>query len=249
MLTQVMHKNTRALLVMLLLAAAAHASAAVSDAELTRNIQRQLSNLDYGSRRPVVAVSSGVVTITGTVASLWLKEETISRALKVQGIESLVSELTIAKAESDEKLAAEVVDKIRGYALFTVYDDFQGQVKNGVVYMGGAVTEPKKLSDIVERVAKVKGVQAIDNKVKVLPANQSDDRLRALIANAIYRLPEFERYSLADPPIHVIVDKGHVTLVGVVRAELEKRKAYEAARFVEGVLALDDKVKLAKDVK
>jgi osmotically-inducible protein OsmY len=115
--------------------------------------------------------------------------------------------------------------------------------------MGGAVTEPKKLSDIVERVAKVKGVQAIDNKVKVLPANQSDDRLRALIANAIYRLPEFERYSLADPPIHVIVDKGHVTLVGVVRAELEKRKAYEAARFVEGVLALDDKVKLAKDVK
>jgi hyperosmotically inducible protein len=248
MLTQVMYKKTRAFLVVLLLAAAAHASAAVSDAELTRDIQHQLSNLDYGSRRPVVAVSGGVVTITGTVASLWLKEETINRALKVQGIESLVSELTIQKAESDESLAVEVVKRIRNYDLFTVYDDFQGRVKNGIVYMGGAVTEPKKLSDIVERVAKVKGVQGIDNKVTVLPANQSDDRLRVLIANAIYRLPEFERYSMADPPIHIIVDKGHVTLTGVVRAELEKRKAYEAARFVDGVMALDDRVKLAKDV-
>jgi hyperosmotically inducible protein len=244
-----MHKKARAFLVVLLLTAAAHASAAVSDAELTRNIQRQLSNLDYGSRRPAVAVSGGVVTITGTVASLWLKEETVNRALKVQGIESLVSELTIAKAESDEKLVAEVVNRIRSYDLFTVYDDFQGRVKNGIVYLSGAVTEPKKLSDIVERVAKVKGVQAIDNKVTVLPANQTDDRLRVQIANAIYRLAEFERYSMADPPIHIIVDKGHVTLSGVVRAELEKRKAYEAARFVDGVLSLDDRVKLAKDVK
>jgi hyperosmotically inducible protein len=244
-----MYKKTCALLVVLLLAAAGTPVAAVSDAELTRNIQRQLSNLDYGSQRPVVAVSGGVVTVTGMVASLWLKEETINRILKVPGIESIMSELMIAKAESDEKLALEVINKIRQYALFTVYDDFQGRVKNGIVYLGGAVTEPKKLTDVIERVAKIKGVQAIDNKVTVLPANQSDDRLRVLIANAIYRLPEFERYSMADPPIHVIVERGRVTLTGVVRADIEKRKALEAARFVEGSLAIVDQIMLAKDVK
>jgi osmotically-inducible protein OsmY len=249
MLTEVMYKKTRALFVVLLLAAAVPAGAAVSDAELTRNIQRQLSNLDYGSRRPVVTIKDGVVTVTGTVVSLWLKEETINRALKVEGIASLVSELTVAKAESDEKLAAEVVDKVRGYSLFTVYDNFQGRVKNGVVYIGGAVTEPKKLSDIVERVAKIKGVQAIDNKVTVLPANQQDDRLRVQIANAIYRQPEFERYSMADPPIHIIVNNSRVTLVGIVRADIEKRKALEAARFVEGSLGIEDRIQLAKDVK
>ena len=231
---------------MLLFAIAVPVVAAVSDAELTRNIQRQLSNLDYGSRRPAVAVSGGVVTVTGTVVSLWLKEETINRILKVQGIESVMSELTIAKAENDTKLAEEVINTIRRYAYFTVYDDFQGRVRNGIVYLGGAVTDPKKLSDVVERVAKVKGVQAIDNKVTVLPANQSDDRLRVTIANAIYQLPEFERYSMADPPIHVIVDRGHVTLVGAVRADIEKRKALEAARFVYGVLALEDKIQLVK---
>lgn len=249
MLTQVMYKKTRALLVVLLLAAAAPAHAAVSDAELTRNIQRQLSGLDYGSRRPVVSVSGGVVSVTGTVLTLWLKEETINRILKVQGIESIMADLTIPRAESDEKLVIEVGDKIRHYDLFTVYDDFQGRVKNGVVYLGGAVTEPKKLTDVVERVAKIRGVQAIENKVTVLPTNQSDDRLRVQIANAIYRMPEFERYSMADPPIHIIVNNSRVILVGIVRAELEKRKALEAARFVEGSLAIEDRIQLAKDVK
>ena len=249
MLTQVMYKKTRALLVVLLLAAAAPAHAAVSDAELTRNIQRQLSNLDYGSRRPVISVSGGVVTVTGSVVNLWLKEETINRILKVQGIESIMAELMIPKAESDEKLVKEVGDKIRSYDLFTVYDDFQGRVKNGIVYLGGAVTEPKKLTDVVERVAKIKGVQAIENKVTVLPPNQSDDRLRLAIATAIYRMPEFERYSMADPPIHIIVHNSRVILVGIVRADIEKRKALEAARFVEGSLAIEDRIQLAKDVK
>ena len=249
MLTHVMYEKTCALLVVLVLTATASARAAVSDAELTRNIQRQLSNLDYGSRRPVVTVKDAVVTITGTVSTLWLKEETINHVLKAEGLESIVSELTIPRAESDDKLAAQVVDTIRHYALFTLYDDFQGRVKNGIVYIGGAVTEPKKLTDIVERIAKVKGVQAIDNKVTVLPANQSDDRLRVQIASAIYNLQEFERYSMADPPIHVIVKNGRVTLIGIVRADIEKFKALEAARFVEGILSVEDRIQLAKNVK
>src|SRR5437773_9143141 len=71
MLTQSMYKKLAALLLV----------AGISDPELTRNIQSQLSKIDYGSRRPVVAVSGGVVTVTGTVVSLWLKEETINRIL------------------------------------------------------------------------------------------------------------------------------------------------------------------------
>ena len=236
MLTQGMHKNLAALLLV----------AGLSDADLTRNIQRQLSNLDYGSRRPVVSVKGGVVSIEGTVASLWLKEETINRILKVEGIESIMSDMVIGKAENDEKLAAEVFNRIRSYSQFTVYDTFDGRVKNGVVYLAGAVTDPKKSTDVVERIAKVKGVQAIDNKVTVLPASQGDDRLRVLVANAIYSQPEFERYSMADPPIRVIVNRGRVTLIGYVRADIEKFKALEAAKFVEGSIAVEDKITVTK---
>ena len=249
MLTKVMHKKTAALFVMIVLGLVSLAGAAASDAELTRNIQRQLSNLDYGSRRPVVAVADGVVTITGTVASLWLKEETINRALKVPGIGSLVSELMIAKAENDDKIAGEVSKKVQAYDRITVYDDITGNVRNGSVHLGGAVTEEQKQIDLIERVAKIRGVQAIDNRIIVLPASRSDDQLRVAIAEAIYRDEVFENYSQSNPPIHVIVNNGHVTLTGIVRGEIEKRKAAEAARFVNGVISLDDKVRLARDVK
>ena len=220
-----------------------------SDADLKAAVLKQISGLDYGGPRPTVAVSGGVITLSGTVSSLWPKDETINRALKVPGRTELQSELTIAKAENDAKLAAEVVKRITNYDRFTVYDDFQGSVRNGVVHMSGAVTEEKKLEDVIERVAKVKGVQAIDNKVTVLPANKSDDELRVAIANAIYRNPEFENYSMANPPIHVIVNNGYVTLTGIVRSDVERIKAHSSAAGVFGVIKLDDRVRLAREVK
>jgi len=227
----------------------AQSKSATADADIKAAVIKQLSGLDYGGMRPTVSVSGGVIMLSGSVSSLWLKEETINRALKVPGRTELQSDLTIARAESDAKLAAEVVKRITGYDRFTVYDDFQGSVKNGVVHVSGAVTEDKKLTDVVERIAKVRGVQAIDNKVTVLPANKSDDELRVAIANAIYRNPEFEQYSMANPPIHVIVNNGYVTLTGIVRSDIERIKAHQSAASVFGSIKIDDRVKLAREVK
>jgi osmotically-inducible protein OsmY len=227
----------------------AQSKSATADADIKAAVIRQLSGLDYGGPRPTVSVSDGVIMLSGTVSSLWLKEETINRALKVPGRTELQSDLTITKAESDAKLAAEVAKRITGYDRFTVYDDFQGSVRNGVVHVSGAVTEDKKLTDVVERIAKVRGVQAIDNKVTVLPANKSDDELRVAIANAIYRNVEFEQYSMANPPIHIIVNNGYVTLTGIVRSEIERIKAHQSAAAVFGSIKIDDRVKLAREVK
>jgi osmotically-inducible protein OsmY len=227
----------------------AQTGGATADADIKAAVLKQISGLDYGGPRPTVTVSGGVIMLSGTVSSLWLKEETINRALKVPGRTELQSDLTIPRAESDDKLAAEVVKRITGYDRFTVYDDFQGGVKNGVVRLSGAVTEERKLTDVMERIAKVRGVQAIDSKVTVLPTNQSDDALRAAIAKAIYRNPEFEQYSMANPPIHIIVNNGYVILTGIVRSEIEKIKAHESAASVFGSIKIDDRVRLARDVK
>jgi hyperosmotically inducible protein len=227
----------------------AQGGSGTTDAAIKAAVIKQIASLDYGGPRPAVAVTGGVIMLSGTVSSLWLKEETINRALKVPGRTSVESDLTIAKAESDVRLAGEVAKRITGYDRFTVYDDIQGSVKNGVVRIAGAVTEEKKLEDIVERVAKVRGVQAIDNKVTVLPANRNDDELRVAIANAIYRNPEFENYSAANPPIHVIVNNGYVTLTGIVRSDIERIKAHQSAASVFGIIKIDDRVKLAREIK
>ena len=51
---------------------------------------------------------------------------------------------------------------------------------------------------------------------------------------------------MADPPIRVIVNRGRVTLIGYVRADIEKFKALEAAKFVEGSIAVEDKITVVK---
>ena len=228
----------------LVLAAALATAAAPTDSQVKADVQRQLARLDPGASRLTVEVQDGVVSLSGTVASLWLKEEAVRRTLKVSGVRSAAADVMIAKAENDQALMREVGDAIRHYDRYSVYDNLEGRVRNGAVLLEGAVTEPKKAADIVERVSKVRGVQALENRIEALPASQSDDRLRVAIATAIYRDAAFENYSMVDPPVHVIVNNGHVTLVGFVRSQIERIKAESIARSAYGVLAVDDKVQL-----
>jgi hyperosmotically inducible protein len=69
-------------------------------------------------------------------------------------------------------------------------------------------------------------VTSVTNDLQVLPLSFHDDNLRIRIARAIYRDPALSRYAIqAVPPIHIIVNNGHVTLEGVVNNELEKNVA------------------------
>jgi osmotically-inducible protein OsmY len=217
---------------------------APGDSQIKTDVQQRLKGLDLGPSGLTVDVQDGVVTLSGSVPTLWVKDEAVKRARKASNVQSLVSDLTVPKAENDLALAREVADRIRHYDLYSVYDNIDGSVRNGAVRLAGAVTEPKKATDILERIAKLRGVQAIDNHVEVLPVSQSDDRLRVRIATAIYSDPAFENYSRVDPPIRVIVNNGHVTLVGVVRAELERFKAESLTRMIPGVLAFENKVQV-----
>ena len=155
-----------------------------------------------------------------------------------------------AWAAADRKelqVANDVSKQVLTYPQFSIFDSVHMQVDNGVVTLTGKVTMPYKKNDIEKRVAKIDGVDQVVNKITVLPVSSFDDELRFRIARAIYGNSNFWNYgSMANPPIHVIVNRGHVTLVGVVRSDIEKRKAYEAARFINGVLALEDKVVVAK---
>jgi hyperosmotically inducible periplasmic protein len=214
------------------------------DSELKADIQRVLAGLDMKGPRLTVEVHGGAVTVSGMVPSLWVKEDAVNRVVKAGHFASFTADITIAQAESDEALARAVGNSIRGYSRYSVFDVIQGRVRSGKVTVAGAVTEPKKLDDLLTRIAKIHGVQAIDNQLAVLPNSDSDNRLRSEIVDAIYRDQVFENYSLSDPPIHVIVDNGHVTLVGAVRTELERRKAESATRAVFGVLAFENKVQI-----
>ena len=59
---------------------------------------------------------------------------------------------------------------------------------------------------------------------------QMDDDLRFRIARAIYRNPNFRPFaSMVNPPIHIIVEHGRVTLEGVVQSEVDRVLAHSIA--------------------
>jgi osmotically-inducible protein OsmY len=74
-----------------------------------------------------------------------------------------------------------------------------------------------------------------------------DDSLRYTIAVRIYNDPLFWNYAIqVDPPIHVIVRHGRVTLTGVVLSEVERRKAEVIARSAFGALSVENQLRLER---
>jgi hyperosmotically inducible protein len=75
-------------------------------------------------------------------------------------------------------------------------------------------------------VARAQGVTAVRNRIDVLPVSQFDDDLRVRIARAIYGSPTFRHYgSRVNPPIHIVVERGRVTLEGVVNNDTDRLMA------------------------
>jgi hyperosmotically inducible periplasmic protein len=127
-------------------------------------------------------------------------------------------------------LVKDVANQLRTYTSFTVFDDVSAGVDGGVVTLTGKVTMPYKANDIERRMARVAGVQQVRNEIQVLPLSRFDDGLRSWIARAIYGHPAFVQYAATTlPPIHILVEDGHVTLTGVVNNNVERALAYSLA--------------------
>ena len=124
----------------------------------------------------------------------------------------------------------DVSRQVLRYPNFTVFDNVQAEVDQGVVTLTGKVTMPFKSHDIERQVAKVNGVSQVRNQIEVLPVSQFDDELRLGIARAIYGNSNFWNYgSMVNPPIHIIVANGHVTLEGVVNSNVDRALARSLA--------------------
>jgi hyperosmotically inducible protein len=79
-------------------------------------------------------------------------------------------------------------------------------------------------------VAKIDGVRSVRNEIADLPVSQFDDELRYRIARAIYGNSNFWNYAIMpNPPIHIIVEHGRVTLTGVVGSDVDRMLARSLA--------------------
>ena len=135
--------------------------------------------------------------------------------------------LTASFAGAQERKNLQIYNDITGavhhYVNFTVFDDLNATVEDGVVTLTGKVTMPYKKTDIVKLVEKIDGVNKVNDQITVLPVSNFDEQLRYWIARSIYGNQRFWEYaSMPNPPIHIIVEHSHVTLTGVVQSNVDR---------------------------
>ncbi len=199
-------------------------------------------------RQIEVSVQGNAVTLAGRVQTFWAKDQAIKRTLRVEGVETVVSELEIPVAEDDNEVAQDVTRAIQRYPYYTIWDHIEGSVNEGVVSLSGRVTPDRdKAGDIFERVAKVNGVQDLQSEIRTLSTSPGDRALRQALWYRIFSSPHFQQFaSMPNPPFHIIVDNSIVTLVGYVQSEIELQVIRIIVAHTQGILRVEDQLQTVR---
>jgi hyperosmotically inducible protein len=133
-------------------------------------------------------------------------------------------------------------------ALLRVFDNLSFKVDGDTVWLYGQAVRPSTRKDAERRVAKIEGVERVINNIEVLPLSRIDDSIRVRTYRAIFRMAGLYRYALGvDPSLHIVVNRGHVTLEGVVANKTDSRLAYLAANQVSGVFSVTNNLRVDRE--
>jgi hyperosmotically inducible protein len=148
-----------------------------------------------------------------------------------------------------DRIIKEVHHELVMLPFYGVFDNLQYKVSpDGTVTLLGEVSRPTLKSDAERVVRDIEGVERVDNQLKVLPVSPNDDRIRRATYRKVFGHAVLSQYQVrAVPPIHIIVENGHVTLEGVVARQMEKQIAGMQASSVAGVFSVTNNLRVEND--
>jgi hyperosmotically inducible periplasmic protein len=161
---------------------------------------------------------------------------------------SLSVQSAMATARSTEAIDKQVKHELNMLPYANVFDYMTFAVDaNGNVTLAGEVTNPVLKSDAGNAIKRIEGVEHVNNQIQVLPLSFMDNGLRVRLYRTIYGSPALEKYGVgANKSIRIIVDNGHVTLVGVVDNEMDRSIAGIRANGVPGIFSVDNQLRVVK---
>lgn len=153
-----------------------------------------------------------------------------------------------ASVSDQERITHEVRHELVMLPYYTVFDNLAFKVEGNTVTLLGQVARPSLKNDAENVVKKIEGVDKVVNNIEVLPTSPMDDRIRRAEYRAIYGDATLSKYAWgAVPPIHIIVNNGHVTLEGVVDNEADKNVAGIRAKGVSNVFSVTNNLRVEKE--
>ncbi len=167
------------------------------------------------------------------------------------------------------RIVKAVQKKLGSLTNYSVFDWITFGIHGKTLVLRGFASRPVLKDDAGRAVKDIPGIESVDNQIVVLPLSPNDDRIRASVYNRIYTQPSLSKYnanqgSLAramgpggrsvgmmaggitnNPPIgyhaiHIIVQNGNVTLLGVVLNTSDAAIAGIQANSAPGAFSIDN---------
>lgn len=158
---------------------------------------------------------------------------------------TVVPAVALGQGAIDPQLQRKVRRELVTLPYYGVFDNLEYSINGGTVTLSGQVVRPTTRSDAEGRVKRIKGVTRVVNNIEVLPLSRFDDDIRRATFRSVSRMGGLYRYLQGtNPSLHIIVERGHVTLEGVVSGSGDRNLAYMAANRVPGVFSVTNNLKV-----
>jgi hyperosmotically inducible protein len=156
-------------------------------------------------------------------------------------IAPLSGRAAIPVQQPNSQLARQVRHKLLMLPYYGVFDNLAYRINGSTVTLYGQVVRPSTRSDAARSVSRIEGVTRVINNIEVLPLSSFDDRIRRQTYRAIANTGGLYRYLMgANPSLHIVVNRGHITLTGLVGSRMDKQLAYVAASRVPGSFSVNN---------
>ena len=225
------------------------ASTSRYDASIQSKVSQQLASRSE-FHNVQAAVDDGIVTLSGNVDLYQQKLDAAKKTRKTQNVQGVRNLIVVnGKTVADAELAAQLDRKLyydrMGYDI--AFNFVTVSVENGVVTLNGETRTEVDRDSALALVDTTLGVKDVVDNTKVAPVSFFDDGIRIRALRAIYRDPVLSRYAI-DParPIRIVVDRGTLSLYGVVGSAMDKQIAGIRAGQVFGAFSVQNKLEVAK---
>jgi hyperosmotically inducible protein len=139
-----------------------------------------------------------------------------------------------------EQLAKKVRKELVTLPWYGVFDNLAYEIDGSTVTLSGQVVQPSTRKDAERRIKRLAGVERVVNNIEVLPLSSFDDSIRVSAYRTLFgwNSPLFRYGRGTNPSIHIVVERGHLTLEGVVSTEGDRRLANALVNSIPGVFSV-----------
>ena len=214
-----------------------------TDSQLQDEVLRELRwDTRIGGADIGIAVTDGVVTLTGTITNYAKKLAAQNAAHRVNGVLDVANDIEVKLSDDERRTDTEIARAVRSVLEWDVLvpdRNIESTVSNGWVTLGGSVNSLHERDDAERPVWRLAGVRGVYNQLTVTAPKVAADDLRADIEDALERRADREAER-----IRVEVNDGLVNLSGRVHSWQEKRAVIGSISHAPGVREVRDQLRI-----